>query len=895
MTPELWRAVEVLFEQVSELAPADRELLLADAEPHIRREVEKLLEADGASGLLDQAVREGEELLESIPRQRFGAYRATDLIGMGGMGTVYKGVRDDDAFSKEVAIKVLHQSMHSPFARHRFRQERQILAGLEHPNIARLIDGGETETGESYIVLEFVDGEPITKHAERAGLDRDGRLHLFLQVCAGVQYAHQNLIVHRDLKPGNILVTRDHTPKLLDFGIAKLLDAEGEQTVMGFQALTPRYASPEQVRGEPISAATDVYSLGIILYELLTGRRPYDITTTSPIEIERAVCLTEPAQPRISEDLDNIILMALRKEPGRRYGSVEQFIQDIQRALSFRPVIAREETLIYRSARFLRRNRWSVAAGFLLFASLSGGLILSQYHARRAERQAEQVRQLANRFLFDVDDAIRDIPGSTKAQELIVTTALEYLDALSRDTGGDLNLQTELATAYEKVGDVQGNPSRSNLGRRAEALNSYEKARVLREEVVRKIPADARAIQKVAENYLFASDIEFRLSQRDAAITHMRHAVELMEQARRTAPDDLEVRYGVANGHFRIGTFLFNEGDQNRARESFSRSLEAYSGVAKRQPNSKNHRAVAVTLDRLGRIYTEVADRAKAVETHRTALAIREELARLEPGSFSAQRGLAKNYETLADALGSPRAFDATDFAGAEKYYLAAVAIGERLSASDRANMQLASDRVILNRKLGDLYARRQPLKALPYFDRAIAEASSFLKTSSDNDKALELSQCSYGQALALQELKRPAEAWAAANQALAVQEGLLQRGYAPARDDLIETKLLIGDLHLAARRIADARKAYESAIFLAEEDATGPAQIGVAASRTRADCYSKMAALPGLRSAESCAWRKRIAQVWENLRRSEGPAAAYAETRLRELRTALSGCTSAN
>ena len=247
--------------------------------------------------------------------QRFGPWRVTGVIGHGGMGAVYKAVRDDQAFEKQVAIKTLHLGLDSPPARERFAQERSILATLEHPNIARLLDGGETEGGVSYIVLEYVDGEPIVDYCARHKLGREARLELFLQVCSAVHYAHQKLIVHRDLKPGNILVNREGVPKLLDFGIAKLMEPGALQTMTGFLALTPQYASPEQIRGEAVTTASDVYSLGMVLYEVLTGRRAYQVEAGSITSIAQVVCEAAPAPPGVDADLDNILLMALRKEP----------------------------------------------------------------------------------------------------------------------------------------------------------------------------------------------------------------------------------------------------------------------------------------------------------------------------------------------------------------------------------------------------------------------------------------------------------------------------------------------------------------------------------------------------------------------------------------------------
>jgi serine/threonine protein kinase len=324
--------------------------------------------------------------LSGIP---VGPYRLIREIGSGGMGTVFLAVRNDDAFQRRVAIKVLRRGMDTDAIVRRFRHERQILASLQHPYIAGLLDGGSTSDGLPYFAMEYVQGQNISDFCEARTLDTTARLELFRKVCAAVQYAHQNLIIHRDIKPANVLVTSDGTPKLLDFGIAKLVNPEvGGQTLAptaaGLQLMTPDYASPEQVRGETVTTATDVYSLGVLLYELLTGRRPYELTSRSLADVAHVICHAEPERPstavtqpvrgatsphtdrlrrRLAGDLDNIALKALSKEPDRRYASVDQFSEDVRRHLAGLPVIARKDTVGYRAAKFVRRNKGVVAAG----------------------------------------------------------------------------------------------------------------------------------------------------------------------------------------------------------------------------------------------------------------------------------------------------------------------------------------------------------------------------------------------------------------------------------------------------------------------------------------------------------------------------------------------------
>jgi serine/threonine protein kinase len=338
---------------------------------------------------------------------KIGPWRITGTLGQGGMGTVYEAVREDDQFEKRVAIKLLALGVDKA-AEERFRNERQILASLVHPHIALLLDGGATPDGQPYLVIERIEGVSVTEYAAREELTVEQRLELFGRICSAVQYAHQNLVVHRDIKPGNILVTADGAPKLLDFGIAKLLDTDSDTAATGVRMLTPDYASPEQLRGEPVTTATDIYLLGLLLYELLTAQNPHQLVASTGPSMERAVCeleLPRPsavADPRwrrsLEGDLDTIILKALRKEPERRYGSVERLWGDIRRHLDGLPITARQDTLFYRSSKLVRRHRLAFGTAALVMVTLGAGAVVSAREASRAERRFEQVRRLTNAF-----------------------------------------------------------------------------------------------------------------------------------------------------------------------------------------------------------------------------------------------------------------------------------------------------------------------------------------------------------------------------------------------------------------------------------------------------------------------------------------------------------------
>jgi serine/threonine protein kinase len=557
-----WVRVSEMVDAALELAPEERGRYLDQMcnDPELRAYVDSLVVPfEGAGDFLEEPA------LESYARsnadeyganvwigRRIGDYQLDEQIGEGGMGAVYRASRADDEYQKQAAIKLLKEGFESSYALVRFRAERQILANLEHPNIARLIDGGQTDEGFPYFVMELVDGQPIDQYCDAHKLSIDERLKLFCTICSAVEYAHQNLVIHRDLKPANILVTAEGVPKLLDFGIARLLSPdlladESERTVSLLRVMTPEYASPEQIRGDAVTTTSDVYSLGVVLYILLTGHRPYYFTGRSPAAMAEVICNTEPQRPsvvvgrtevrtnsdgsttvlaspesvsaardekpeklrrRLSGDLDNVLLMALRKEPQRRYASVGDFSRDIQHYLQDAPVLAHQDTFVYRMSKFIRRYRVVSVSVVIFTLTLLGGILTTLHQARiaraeraKAERRFNDVRQLANAMMFDLHDSIKDLPGATSARKLLVDRALQYLDSLSREVTDDPSLEKELATAYEKVGDVQGLAPFANLGDTAGALVSYDKALEIRRSLAELNPEDVEAQNALSSLY----------------------------------------------------------------------------------------------------------------------------------------------------------------------------------------------------------------------------------------------------------------------------------------------------------------------------------------------------------------------------------------------------------
>ena len=491
MRSDLWPRVDRLLEQALDL-PQEERLDFVDqasaGDDELKRAVRKLLAADLEVGsflehfTVTNATRWLEEhgvdreTEEAPPEGRFNSYRLVRRLGQGGMGSVYLAERADGQFERRVAVKVIRKDFQLPEVQIRFQAERRVLAELEHPNIAQLYDSGTSEDGRPYLVMEYVEGLPIDIYCETHDLSIEDRLHLFLPVCSAVQYAHQNLIVHRDLKPSNLLVTAEGVPKLLDFGIAKWLDLEDSEdgsqlTGTGLSPMTPHYASPEQVRGETITTSADIYSLGVMLYQLLTGYSPYSQQDALPHELARQVCEQDPMRPsdrvtdarlrrRLRGDLDRIVLMALRKEPERRYASAQQFAADIERHLANRPVLAQPASLHYVLGKFIRRNTAAVLASALLVILLFSFAIFSSVQTNRIDRereQAEQERAKAQQvsdFLLDLfDDAD---PDQSKGRDVTVREVLDRgakkVEHLSDQPRLQASYRNTIGQVYRRLG-----------------------------------------------------------------------------------------------------------------------------------------------------------------------------------------------------------------------------------------------------------------------------------------------------------------------------------------------------------------------------------------------------------------------------------------------------------
>jgi eukaryotic-like serine/threonine-protein kinase len=720
MNPERWQRLEDWFHAALERPSEERASFLDDVcggDVELRAELDRLLEADAhADAFVGSASGDLGRIAATavLPHpDHIGAYRIVRELGRGGMGAVYLGERADAQFDMRVAIKVIKRGMDTDGVLQRFRHERQILAGLVHPNIARLLDGGTTDDGLPYFVLEYVDGAPIDEYSRDRRLSIEQRLELFRQVCDAVSYAHQHLVVHRDIKPTNIVVTAEGVPKLLDFGIAKLLDPENSTVTMatefGGRAMTPQYASPEQLRDERVTTISDVYALGVMLYELLAGKPPYDTTGTSTDEARRIVVAGDVLKPsamaaaagddvlarRLRGDLDTIVLTAMRKDAADRYASVALLTDDLRRYREGLPVLARGDSWRYRAARFVKRRKIGVAAAAAILITLIGGVIGTTWQARvartqaqraqqaqaRAEQRFSQVRRLANSLIFDYHDAIKDLPGATPVRVRLVRDALSYLNTLAQEAEGDPSLQRELAVAYRRVADVQGGSTRINLGDTKGAIESYRKSLGILEALLRRDgndPATRRDAGLVSTDLAY---VVWETGDTARALEHARHAQALFEPLLATAPPELELRLAVERTYDALGAISLESGRTADALGYHRRQLQLLESLpSAQQQDPRLRRALSTTYHHLADVQSAAGDFAAALESHDQSLALRQSLEREFPNNNDYRRLVAVSYFWIGDVLAklgrTRQALDA---------YHRSLDIGETIARTDPA------------------------------------------------------------------------------------------------------------------------------------------------------------------------------------------------------------------
>jgi eukaryotic-like serine/threonine-protein kinase len=925
-----WQHVKRVLDDAIAVESADRSLFLdraCDGDSELRREVESLLSAHDKAGSAflktDAAVFKG---TETPSRQgiRIGVYQIIKEIGHGGMGEVYLAARADGHFTKEVAIKLVRGGYDSRSVLERFLIERQILASLDHPNIARLLDGGSADDGVPYLVMELIEGTPLDEHCDANRLSITERLKLFLQVCSAVQYAHQRLVIHRDIKPGNILVTKGGIPKLLDFGIAKILDpADGAKTTLD-RPLTPEYASPEQIRGEPITTASDVYSLGVVLYQLLTGRSPYPGKKSTAHELARAICETDPGRPssvvikdrvvrsgesqisaspqeisapregtparlrrRLAGDLDAIVLKALRKEPQLRYSSVEQFAEDIRRHLEGLPVAATKGSWSYRARKFATRHKAGVAATTAVVLALAVGIALTVREARIARRQAQiasiekaraekrfnDVRQFSDSLIFDIHDAIQNLPGATPARRLLLDRALDYLDSVSKDAEGDADLERELAWGYQRIAVVQGSSTESNLGDINASLASDRKALALFEAVAKANPNDTIDQLNVAMMHRILSF---------SALTELRGQKEL-EQAMAISgalikkdPTNPKVKSERALEYQDLGIARDFQGDRPGAVEAYRMNVELKLDILNTTPNyRKIRRGLGVATALYGGALARMGSREEGLKQLDEGIRYLESAPKGED-DVNVQRDLAIARQRRADIL-----LMNGDWEGALKSYREVRETIAPMAKADPQNTMLARDVAAMDYNEGRALAAGGRYKeALPSLQRALTTLGTFPSADKSGDESLRWPgeiEIWLGDVFAGQgNFSRAAEYYRKATAEFGVKDSSTMD--ADSRSELGTAYAKTGRALLRLGNLQEAAACAQKSLDLMDP-AAALARRDIAALYVVADAQSVLGDVAGARAhapgsggdrsallEESAAWLERAAETWRQI-----------------------------
>lgn len=736
------------FEEAAQVPRNRRSAFLADhcESTAVRSEVLSLLDYCGDStiaaqspapaAIVDEAignvVASGAE--PNLPAQRVGVYELGRMLGSGGMGYVYEAHRIDGEVRQRVAIKFAQLPASASgnveqraSAHRRFCRERQLLASLQHPYIASLIDAGTTEEGVPYAVIEQVDGVPIDRYCDGQELSVQGRIGLVLKLCEALQFAHRNLIVHRDIKPENVLVTASGIPKLIDFGVAR--DLGDESTVTAMHAFTPSYSSPEQVQGLPATIATDVYGLGALLYRLLTGVKPRELSGLSLAEVINRIAAEDvpppsSIRPELRGDLENILLKAVQREPERRYGSVQQFADDLQRYLDRRPVQATPDSIWYRARRFGRRHWVAIGAATALAAAFAIVTVVSVRQRAHAQLRAAETRKLAERLVFEVHDELEAVPGLTKVRERVGATAVEYLEGLERDQGRDPQLAWELLNAYARLAQSRAGAAFS-IGETRSGLHLAGKVLALGEVVEQSQPPADRL------DRLFT--IYEGLATMFAEAERPNEQRESMARMLRLAPSLSKLRR--AQAYTASGRYHHTYTSGQRAAEEFARAvaiLRPLSLDPAAPPNTAQ--ALASALVSYGRAQARTGRYAEAVATLSESVRLNEKILASRPKDMKAARTVYWGRIFLGDAMGGPTRFSLGRLDEAVRQYEAARRIAEGFVAADPNNEMAKLDLARACDRQGAAVGTARPAESLDLLERG---RMLVMQTSSRNYSGL--------------------------------------------------------------------------------------------------------------------------------------------------------------
>ena len=743
--------VHELFDAALE-QPEDRRLDFLQAacsdDPALYRELAELLEVYGR---LDPADADAPGSRDDLIGASLGAYRIQRVLGAGGMGRVYLATRADGAFEKNVAVKVASPRAPDDDALDRLEDECRLLASLQHPNIAGLVDAGRTPDRRPYFIMEYVDGVPMTVYCERLALPVLDRLRLMRQVCDAVSFAHRNMIVHRDLKPANILVDAEGTPKLLDFGIAKALTRAGLEMSTATHPLLKRatraYASPEQLRGDAAHTGMDVFALGVILHELVTGSRPVPVDPDAPTATGDGVYQAPSLEPSssaniagrggldlgMSRDLDAIILKALSGDPRKRYMSVDALSQDLTALMERRPVSARTATGFYRARKFARRNlalvTMSAVAALALVIAL--GSMSFQWYTARLERAAavrrfEELQKLAT-SLFAVDQSLAGVPGTTATREALTASLSGYLAGVRSSAGGDPSILLNVAESYRRVGDVHGNPNGPNLGDTARALASYITAIDILHGLRQRPEHSPDVEYAMSETLASTGDVHATRLEDKEAVSAYQDALTIAEKLAATNTDTARYPALVARIHRPLGDLSMARGSVDDALKSYETALAGELALARRFGETDDRqRLIALTRLRTADARARRGQLREAMSDYMAALAM---LRSMQTGSPppGLMRDTAVGLTRLASVV------QATDPAAASQQLREAIALLRQLAAADSADARVRRDLYLALVQYGDLVLSTDAENSRTQYREALKLAESVSTGASRN------------------------------------------------------------------------------------------------------------------------------------------------------------------
>jgi serine/threonine protein kinase len=860
MAVDRWNLIAGIFHGALERPLAEREKYVSSAcgdDPELRFEVESLLANDReAASTLGSLV--GSDLRTIIMEPaaaatgtRVGPYKLVRELDSGGMGIVYLAVRSDDQYFQIVAIKMIRKGMESPALLQRFRTERQVLATLSHPNIGTILDGGETSDGRPFIVMEFVEGQPITQACANLGLPIKRRIELFRSLCSAVHYAHQKHVIHRDIKPSNVLVTPDGVVKLIDFGISKpiaagLIPGGPSSVETTGLILTPDYASPEQLSGVGLTTSTDIYSLGVLLYELLTGSRPYTLSGLSYAAALKLVCsgeirkpssipeLSDKSRNELAGDLDRIILMALEKDPSRRYHSAQHLNEDLLRYLEGKPVLARNATPLYRLGKFVQRHRTASLMSCAMSVVIAASVLFYSWQSRRAERRVNQIESLADSTISDMTERLQNSSASVETQAALFQGAIQYLDQLRKSSRNDPRILLQLSKAYRRLGNLEGSPFVANLGNRGVAVASFQDALQSALAAQAQLPG-AESTTAVIIAYHQLGQFETFAGDLDKARDHYQRCLALAREFQGEKPDDPLRKQLLAASYAGLGYVDYSNLETDKAVQNDRAAVQAVGD----QPtgNEADDRRLTALYARLGRDLNELGANTEAIAIYKGTIPIAEDLARKYPSDQN-KRNVFVQYNNLVDFLAGIETLNAGEAEEAQVCARNALKIAEELAASDSKNVQARSDLAYAFADMGSSLRSTRVAEADAWYRKSIALTRQL---GNGRDTQLELAERDEALTSGLMAGTQAPERLHLLQEANAIRQAISRDGPSPPLDRvrLMRSYCRLSDAELAMRDLANARMYADSSLpFLREFNAASPSLLVL---RELGFCYQSL------------------------------------------------------